>query len=219
MGEYKPHYYHRRRRNSSNPFDAKTRLVWLVFLSMGGLLVLWLLISTAWGWVSNRFFPSPTLQGEPLAIELNQAPINIPDPDSELQPSTNQLTKAIAQNVIETWLSIKSDAFGQEHQIDRLDEILTGPVVSKWRQIVKQDIAESRYRRYNHDVQVEFINQKDNIADNAVVEATVTEVTHFHERGQIQNTSQDRLRVRYDLVRKQDVWQIQGMTVVKSLNR
>jgi hypothetical protein len=209
----------RRRRNFAGTLEAKTRLVWVIFLSLGGLLVFWLLVSTAWGWINNTFFPGPTLQGQPLAIELNQPAVSIPDPNSEpeAEPVQGQLTTAIAEEVVKTWLSTKAAALGPDHEIERLDEILTGSVVSQWRAIVKQDIAEKRYRKYEHDVKVEFINQKDTTSDNAIVEATVNEVTHFHEQGDRQKSSQDRLRVRYDLIRKQGSWRIQGMTVVKSL--
>jgi hypothetical protein len=208
----------RRRRTFVNSLDPKTRLVWLVFLSMGGLLIFGLLVSTAWGWFNNMFFPRPTLQGQPLAIELNQAPIAIPAPNSqpEPEPVQGQLTPESAQEVIEKWLSTKAAALGEDHEIERLDEILTGSVVSKWRSIAKQDIAEKRYRKYKHDVKVEFVNQEDPTDDNAVVEATVKEVTYFYEQGDRQKTSQESLRVRYDLIREQDLWKIQGMTVVKS---
>lgn len=209
----------RRRRTFVNSLDTKTRLVWLMFLSMGGLLVFWLLVSTVWGWLNNVFFPQPTVQGTPLAIELNQPPVTIPETNSSKpEVPEGQLTPAIAQEVIEKWLSIKASALGPDHDIERLDEILTGSVISKWRSIAKQDMAEKRYRKYEHDVKVEFVNQKDPTADNAVVEATVKEVTHFYEQGQSKRPSQDNLRVRYDLVRKQGSWRIQGMTVVKTLN-
>ncbi|MEA5578734.1 IMS domain-containing protein [Anabaena sp. UHCC 0451] len=208
----------RRRRNFANSLEAKTRLVWLVFLSMGGLLVFWLLVSTAWGWLNNQFFPRPTLQGEPLAIELNQAPVKIPDPNSKPEVDEGIMTTAIAKGVIETWLSTKSAALGPNHEINRLDTILTGSAISQWRLIVKQDIAESRYRKYEHDVKVEFVNQNENFSDSAVVEATVKEITQLYENGQGKEPVLDRLRVRYDLIRKQGSWRIQGMTVVKSAN-
>jgi hypothetical protein len=165
------------------------------------------------------FFPQPTVQGTPLAIELNQPPVTIPEPNSSKQEvPEGQLTPAIAQDVIEKWLSTKAAVLGPDHQINRLNEILTVSAIPQWQSIVKQDIAEKRYRKYEHDVKVEFVNQTSNMSDNAVVEATVREVTHFYQQERFQKTSQDRLRVRYDLVRKQGSWRIQGMTVVKTLN-
>ncbi|MBD2691531.1 IMS domain-containing protein [Anabaena catenula] len=212
--EYRPSHA-RQRRTFGHTLDAKTRVVWMVFLSLGGLLVFWLLASTAWGWLNNMFFPKATLQGEPLAIELNQPAIMIPDPQSKPEVGFGQLTTATAEDVIETWLSTKAAALGPNHEINRLNEILTGSALSQWRLIVKQDIGDSRYRKYEHDVKVEFVNQKETVADNAVVEATVKEVTHFYEQGESKKSSEDRLRVRYDLIRKQGVWRIQSMTVVK----
>ncbi|TAE58213.1 MAG: DUF4101 domain-containing protein [Nostocales cyanobacterium] len=209
---------HRQRRNFIDKLDPKTRLVWLVFLSMGGVLILWVLVSTAWGWVNNLLFPGPQLQGKPLAIELNQPPITIPEPDSQPEAADGELTTAIAEEIINTWLSVKADAFGPEHEINRFNEILTSAIIPQWRSIVKRDIAENRHRKYTHDVKVEFVNQKPNNTDNAIVEATVKEITQFYEGEQIQKTSQEQLRVRYDLIRQQGTWRIQGMTVLKSAN-
>lgn len=208
----------RRRRGFPGNLDAKTRLVWLVFLSMGGLLVFWLLLSTAWGWVSNAFFPRPSLPGTPLAIELNQPVVSIPDPNSKPEVDDGMMTTAIAKQVIENWLSTKAAAFGPDHEMNRLDKILTGSALSQWRAIIKQQVTESSYRKYEHDVKVEFINQKETVADNAVVEATVKEITQFYENGVNKKSNEDRLRVRYDLIRKENSWRIQNMTVVKSVN-
>ncbi|MGM3307162.1 IMS domain-containing protein [Anabaena sp. WFMT] len=216
VGEYRPSQS-RQRRTFAHSLDAKTRLVWMVFLSLGGLLVFWLLVSTAFGWLNNLFFPRPSLQGEPLAIELSQPPISIPDPNSPPEVAEGILTNAIAQEVIQTWLSTKAAALGPNHEINRLDQILTGSAVSQWRLIVQQDIKDSRYRTYEHDLKVEFVNQIPSVADNAVVEATVKEVTQFFELGQNKKSSQERLRVRYDLIRKEGAWRIQGMSVVKNL--
>ena len=48
--------------NFLSSLDPKTRLVWIVFFSLGGLLVFSLLVSTTFGWVKNTFFPSPSLR-------------------------------------------------------------------------------------------------------------------------------------------------------------
>lgn len=212
------HHEDRRKRTFANSLEAKTRLVWLVFLGMGSLLVLWLLISTAWGWLNNLLVPKANLQGTPLAIEVNQPPISIPIPNSKRTVFADKLTKAIAQEVIENWLASKAAALGQNHDIDRLDDILIGPVISKWQGIVKNDIANKRHRKYAHDVQVRFVNQNPNFPVHAVVGATVKEVTYFYEQNQIQKTSQERLRVRYNLVRKQGFWRIRGMKIVQALD-
>jgi hypothetical protein len=215
-GEHRPAQT-RQRRTFAHSLDAKTRLVWMVFLSLGGLLVFWLLVSTAFGWLSNVFFPRPSLNGEQLAVELSQPVVSIPDPNSQPEVAEGKLTTAIAQEVVQTWLSTKAAALGSNHEINRLEQILTGSALSQWRLIVKQDIKDNRYRTYNHDIKVEFVNQSSDTSDSAVVEATVKEVTQFYEQTQSQKSSEEHLRVRYDLVRKENVWRIQGMSVVKSI--
>ena len=194
--------------------EGKTRLVWTIFGSLAGILVFWLLVSTTFGWARNLFFPAPTLQGQQLSIQLNQPPIDIPDSSTQLQPLDDSLTDATAQKVIETWLSTKAAALGPKYNLDGLPDILTDKTLSQWRQLVQQERLQNRHRAYNHTVNVEYFDQK---SDQAVVVATVREVTEFYEQGQIRNFSDETLRVRYSLIRQADVWRIQNMSVINQI--
>ncbi|WP_414526605.1 IMS domain-containing protein [Nodularia chucula] len=193
---------------------GKTQLAWTVLASLGGILVFWLLVSTTFGWVKNWFFPAPLLPGEQLLVELNQPPIEIPDPSTELKLPEGSLTDATAQEVIETWLSIKAAALGPQYQVERLQDILTSPTISQWRQLAQQERLQNRYRTYDHTVKVEYVDQDSN---QAVVVATVREVTQFYDQGQIRNFTDESLRVRYSLILQGDVWRIQSMSVINQV--
>ena len=183
---------------------------------MGGLLIFSLLVSTTFGLVKNIFFPSPSLKGEQLVIQLNQPPINIPDPNSEPEPSNEELTKELAKEVIETWLSAKASALGKNHDIDGLKEILTGAVLSQWQSVAQQEQEDQRYRQYNHNVEIVAVSKKGTDQDYVSVDAKVQEVTKFYQNSQQKKSSNESLRVRYDLVRKEDKWLIQKMSVMQS---
>ena len=200
--------------NFLSSLDPKIRLVWLVLFSLGGLLVFSLLVSTAFGLVKNILFPSSSLHGEQLAIELNQPPITIPDPNSQTEPSNEELTKETAKEVIETWLSAKAAALGQNHDIDGLNEILTGVVLSQWQSVAQQEQEEKRYRQYEHNVEIIAVSKKGTDKDYVAVDAKVQEVTQFYQNSLQKKSSNEKLRVRYDLVRKKDKWLIQRMSVV-----
>ncbi|MEA5581024.1 IMS domain-containing protein [Nodularia harveyana UHCC-0300] len=194
---------------------GKTQLVWTVCASLAGILVFWLLVSTTFGWVKNLFSPAPVLQGEQLRVELNQPPINIPDPNTELQPPEGTLSDKTAQEVIQVWLSTKAAALGPQYQVDSLQGILTGTTLSQWQQLARQERLQNRYRTYDHTVKVEYVDQKSN---QAVVVATVREVTQFYDQGQIRNFSDETLRVRYSVIRQGDVWRIQSMSVINQIS-
>ncbi|MBH8560807.1 DUF4101 domain-containing protein [Nostoc sp. CENA67] len=206
--------YQEQRRTIANSLQGKTRLIWMGFASLLGILVLWLLISTTFGWLKNLLSPAPALQGEQLALKLNQPPIPIPDSSSELQSPEGPLTATTAEEVIETWLSTKAAALGPNHEIDELKNILTGSALSQWRLVAQQDRADNRYRKYNHSVKVESLNNSQTNSDHVIVEATVKEATQFYENGQRKKSSDESLRVRYDLIRQEGVWRIQNMLVV-----
>ena len=204
--------------NFLSSLDPKTRLVWMVSFSLGGVVVFSLLVSTTVELVKNIFFSNPSLQGEQLAIELNQPPITIPDPNGQPEPRDEELTNKTAKEVIETWLSAKAAALGENHDIDGLNKILTGQVLSQWRSLAQQEQEDKRYRQYKHDVKVESVSKKGTDKNYVFVDATVQEVTHFYENSRQKKSSHENLRVRYELVHKEGKWLIQGMSVIQKFS-
>ena len=175
-----------------------------------------MLVSTTLGLVKNIFFPSRSLQGEQLAIELSQPPITIPDPNGQSEPRDEELTNKTAKEVIETWLSAKAAALGENHDIDGLNKILTGQVLSQWRLLAQQEQEDRRYRQYKHDVKVESVSKKGTDENYVSVDATVQEVTYFYENSRQKKSSHENLRVRYELVHKEGKWLIQRMSVIQT---
>ncbi|QLE57333.1 IMS domain-containing protein [Nostoc sp. TCL26-01] len=208
----KPTSHPQQRQNFAGNLDRKTRLVWIVFGSLAGILVFWLLVSTTFGWLKNVFFPTPSLQSPPLSIQLNEPPISIPDKNSPPELLDGPLTEETAQEIVESWLATKAAALGPDHEIDSLNEILTGSALSQWRLIAQQDVADSRYRKYSHSLKVEYVNKSETDPNRAIVGATVREITQFYENGQKDKSSDESLRVRYELVRQENTWRIQRMS-------
>ncbi|MBD2529686.1 DUF4101 domain-containing protein [Nostoc flagelliforme FACHB-838] len=207
----------RRRRTFANTIEGKTRLVWRVFISLVSILVFWVLATTTFGWLKNLFFPPPSLRGIELFVQINQPPISIPDPNSKPQATDGPLTNATAEEVIRTWFSTKAAALGPNHEINNLDQILTGSALFQWRLIAQQYRSDNRYGKYDHSLKIESVEKIDLFADRAAVEATVKEVAQFYENGQFKRSSNDNLRVRYDLIRERGKWRIQSTSVVNQI--
>lgn len=208
----------RRRRTFANTIEGKTRVVWRVFISLVSILVFWVLATTTFGWLKNLFFPTSSIRGSELFIQINQPPISIPEPNSKLQSLEGPLTDAMAEEVIRTWLSTKAEALGTNHQINNLDQILTGSALSQWRLIAQQDRSDNHYRKYDHSLKVESVEKIDLFADRGAVEATVKETMQLYENGQFKNSSKENLRVRYDLIRQLGKWRIQSISVVNQIS-
>ncbi|WP_066383539.1 MULTISPECIES: IMS domain-containing protein [unclassified Anabaena] len=204
----------RTRSHPRRTVNRKARLAATVFISLAGILVFWVLVSTTVGVIKNWFFPAPVLQGEQLSIQLNEPPIDIPDRNSTLQPPEGVLTEVTARDVIQTWLSTKAAALGPNHDLGGLDEILAGSALSQWRLIAQQVRAQNHYRLYDHSLKVEYINKSETDPNRAVVGAMVRETTRFYENGRLRRNTDESLRVRYELIRREGVWLIQGMSAV-----
>ena len=198
-----------------NVMQAKgTRLVLPV---VAGVLAIGFLGFLAYGWSRQAFFSTPSLEGEQPLVQLDQPPLPIPDPSSKLLSVKEPLTQETAKKVIQTWLSTKAAAFGSEHAVDKLQQILREPALSKWQQLAQKDKADNQYRQYKHSVKVNSVQTSKATSDQAQVEATVNEVVQSYVNGQLnQNSaSNQNLRVRYDLVRKDNEWRIKEMTVLR----
>ncbi|BAY28912.1 heat shock protein DnaJ domain-containing protein [Nostoc carneum NIES-2107] len=209
--------YPQRRRNFANSLEGKTRLVWTVLVSLIVIVVFWLIVSTTFGFVRSLFHPSPRLEGEQLSIEINQPVIQIPDPNSKPQSPDGPLTTTTAEEIIGSWLSTKAAALGPNHEVDNLQQILTGSSLLQWRSIALQDKSENRYRKYEHSHKVESVEKIDNDSDRTAVEATVKEITQFYQHGQLKKASDETLRVKYNLVRQEGIWRIQSMSVINKI--
>ncbi|MDM9379477.1 IMS domain-containing protein [Chlorogloeopsis sp. ULAP01] len=210
----------RRRRYFAVSAKAKTRLMWMVLIGVTGIVVLWLLISTALGWLHNLLSPAPTLQGEQLVLQLNEPILPIPDRNSKTIFPEGPLTEVTAREVIQSWLSTKAAALGPNHEIDSLKEILVGSALSQWQQVAQQEQAENRYRKYEHRLKVESLETSPTDKNYAAVQASVTEAAQFYENGQInqRKSYNETVRVRYSLVRQGNGWRIREMSVINKVS-
>ena len=208
-----------RRRGTPSTLQRRTRLMWLIFGSLSGLLVLWLLVGAAIGFIQNIFSPEPTLQGEALNIQINQPLIEIPKPSSETSLDDGTLTKVNAKGVVNSWLSAKKSALGQSHNIESLNSILTGTSLALWRNIAQQVRQKNNYRTFNHsNLIIESVDTVPGNNNQAAIEATVTEQAQFYERGQLneQRSYNDNIRVRYMLIKMGNKWRIKDMSVLST---
>jgi hypothetical protein len=175
-----------------------------LFFGLGSLAV-WLL--------KSQFNPPPltALQGEQLLIRLNQPPIDLPSLEARLSPPS-ALSEAEAQAAVEAWLAKKAQAFGKQHQIAALNEILSEPALSIWRKRAETEKNNQSYRQYQHQIQVQSV--KSVAPGRAVVEAKVKETTDYYQAGKLSRKQDTSLRVRYTLAYSQDRWLIQNIQVL-----
>ncbi len=198
-----------------NVLEAKTRLVLLTVAGALGIVVLGFVISQTYGWLKQTFSPAPMPKEQPKKVQVVTPPLSIPEPKREVL--TELLNKETAEQVIQSWLSTKTAAFGPNHAVNRLEQILVAPALSHWQQLAQRDKADNRYRYYKHSLKVDSVQTSQAAPNKAQVEATVKEVAKLYENGQLnRNLSYDEnLRVRYDLVLKNGKWRIGEMKVLK----
>ncbi|MEL6162192.1 MAG: IMS domain-containing protein [Cyanobacteria bacterium J06628_3] len=203
-----------RQRTTPSTLQKRTRLIWLIFGSLSGLLVLWLLLGAAVGFIQNIFSPEPTLQGEQLNIELNQAITEIPKPGSELVLNDGTLTQATAKEIVEKWLNVKRQALGENHDIESLSNILTGSALALWRNITQQVKAKNHYRTFDHTVRIDSVDTIPSNQNQGAIEATVVEQANFYENGTINQSRSynDTIRIRYMVVKIGSEWRIKQMS-------
>ena len=199
-----------------NVLEAKkTRLLLLAVAGVLGIGVLGFLVSQTSARLRHSV-PAPSLQAEQPLVQLDQPPLPIPDPSSQLLATEQPLTQETAEQVIQDWLSTKMAAFGSNHAVDRLERILVGQALSQWQRLAQIDKATNRYRQYKHSLKVDSVQTSESALNKAQVEASVNEVAQVYENGKLNRHSSydENLRVRYDLVRQDGQWRIREMTVL-----
>ena len=171
--------------------------------------------------VQSMRSPLNALQGEQLEIGLNQPILEFPNTASATAHviPKGELTNDVASDVIEGWLSSKSKAFGQEHEIAALSTILAEPLLSQWQGRATRDKQRGIYRQYDHKVEIKSLKFDPNNPNRATIQARVQEATKYYtansnaKPNKLQN---DDLLVRYQLIRQNDQWRISAIAVVSS---
>ncbi|MEO1559032.1 MAG: IMS domain-containing protein [Cyanobacteria bacterium J06632_19] len=219
QGEGTPRARVARRRSTPSTLQKRTRLIWLIFGSLSGLLVLWLLLGAAVGFLQNIFSPEPTLEGEQLSIQINQLPVKIPTANSQPILDNGTLTKVTAEEIVKNWLSIKGEALGENHNIQSLSNILTGTPLALWRNIAQQVKQKNHYRIFNHsNLTIESVDTVPGNKNQAAIEATVREQARFYQNGKIneQRSYNDSIRARYMLIKIGGKWRIKEISVLST---
>lgn len=159
--------------------------------------------------------PLSQLQSDQLYVPLNQSVIDIPPADALLS-SPESVTPEFAQQLIQTWLASKSEAFGSQYQGDRMATVLSEPLLSVWKKR-GENLAQSKaYWQYQHGLEADSVQVKSLSPTQATIDAVVREkATYFQGGKERANRSyDDTLRVRYGLVRQGDHWLIQSIQVL-----
>lgn len=200
------------RNTSASPW--RSRLLYLGLIVGGGVLGLMAI---------ERLFLTPgvrTAKGTQLAIAITQPTVELP-PKAQPVAARPQLSFAKqSRRTVETWLESKAAAFGKQHQIGELNNILAEPLLTTWRDRASAYQQGDSYRDYEHQLTVRSAKVDPNNSDRATVEAEVREVAKHYQGGQLDDalSYDDNLLVRYQLVRQGEKWLIQNSEVLETLN-
>ncbi len=205
--------------------QARRDRLWRIVLLSGGsllvLLLLFYLMSSAIGWLQRGIQGAPalsSLEGEQPLVSLAQPPVPIPTSNQpQAVAATSVLSEATGKQVIQSWLTVKSKALGENYELDQLASVLTDNALARWQKTAQENRAETTYWKYKHNIgQVSIKSNKDK-PDQALAEAQVQEEAQFYQNGQLKQSQSfnDNLLVQYDLVRKEGQWRIRDMRILR----
>ncbi|KAK7291225.1 hypothetical protein RIF29_06191 [Crotalaria pallida] len=138
--------------------------------------------------------------------------------DEEFGEQLPKMDARVAEALVRKWQNIKSQAFGPDHHLGRLQEVLDGDMLKIWTDRAA-DIAE---RGWSYDYTLEDLNiDSVTISQNgrrAVVETTLKESTHLTAVGHPQHdTSNSRTyTTRYEMSLAGSGWKIVEGAVLES---
>ena len=204
--------------------STSPKLSRLIFLAIVGLLgfgvAIFLLVGT-YKWLRttlNSVLGNNQPTEESLAIELNKPPVEIPAPDAQLDVSTEgPLSEEAARQLINNWLTTKSQATGSEYVGEKLTSVLAEPLLSKWRGRVQNLRDNNSYWRYKHEkIEIQSLKAKENDPNQVSVEAMVTEAADLYKHGQRNETESYKkdFKVRYGFLRQEKGWLIKDTEII-----
>lgn len=157
---------------------------------------------------------TPTTESSRLGLSATMR--QLAEPLTQFEVPDAPLTEATAGEVVEAWLRAKSAAFGSDHQVEQLSQILAEPTLSQWRTRAEGAEADGWHVEYEHEVEVTALETAEETPDVAQVDASVVEQANYYNNGSLDQDSSynSTLQVRYDLVRTDGKWLIQDMTVL-----
>lgn len=170
-------------------------------------------------WIIQALSPKPATQVQQPVEQVEPVPEPTPENNTAALTTAGPITPVVAEQVVKTWLDTKSKAFGSQHEIDALDNILSGSALTRSRRLAETIQNEKKYRKYEHSVKEDSVKVVRTTANQARIEAQVSEsVETLRGDRVIQSESYNspNLRVRYDLVRQNGQWKIQSITTIRS---
>ncbi|KAE9586147.1 putative DnaJ domain-containing protein [Lupinus albus] len=138
--------------------------------------------------------------------------------EDEFRELLPKMDARVAEALVQKWQNIKSQAFGPNHYLGRLQEVLDGDMLKIW----TDRAAEIAERGWSYDYTLEDLNiDSVTISQNgrrAVVEATLKESTHLTAAGHPQHdTSNSRTyTTRYEMTFADSGWKIVEGAVLES---
>ncbi|MGF1601519.1 MAG: IMS domain-containing protein [Thermosynechococcaceae cyanobacterium] len=159
----------------------------------------------------------------PAIGQAGDPPLETPAPSSTSAPSSDpvalpaatagQLSADDARQIIDSWQTIKAQAKGKSHEIDKLKQILVEPMLSDWTEKAQNEKARSAYWEYKLDtLTVDKVEPQGDSAASIFVE--IKESGKILADGEVEYSYQDPYKARYDVVRQGDQWRIKNAKVL-----
>lgn len=180
--------------------------------------VVWQVVARALGWVSS--LSGPTLEPNQPTLRLDRPPVEIPDPEAAIAPdpaASGPLSTEAATEAIRGWLTAKSAAMGENHDLAALNNALTEPMLGNQRERAEEAQSTGVHWEYEHEVSVESVEPNANDVNQGAAIAQVRETARFYQQGNLSRRASydDQLRVRYELTRVEGQWRIRDVEILR----
>ncbi|EKV00864.1 DnaJ-class molecular chaperone with C-terminal Zn finger domain [Leptolyngbya sp. PCC 7375] len=186
------------------------RLALVLLLGLGGLIVLGFMMSQLLS-LFGGLFGGPKIKGDPLDIDVTRPAIELPTAD--IQPTATGDVQVIAEETIQNWYRIKSEAMGPQWNVDALADILLEPTLAQWIAKVESNQREGVHLEYEQSIQ--NLTAEELGDDQIQVTADVSETGNAYQFGEYNGafSYEDQLTVEYSLRKEDDKWMIESFAV------
>lgn len=178
--------------------------------------------------VMQAFWKRQLTPQSQLSVRLDQPLVTMPSPEVKPTPppvtvspptenAPSLLNLSVARQVVERWFDAKSRAYGTNHEIEALSEILTGSLLETRQKIAERVKQENSHREYEQALELQSVSLDKNNPQRGSIIANVRETAKYYQDGNFlaERSYSSNLQVRYDLVLVDQQWLIQGIELVE----
>ncbi len=164
------------------------------------------------GWNYLNSAKAPIVKPIPAPV-VTPPQVIIPKPPEVIIPKT-EFNQKMAEELVTTWQTIKAEALGKKFEVEKLEKILTEPLLSEWKSRAQNLKTTNSYLEYTlKSIAIREFKLEDESHAKALTDISETRNYFTGNKLDQRDSKSDSYQVEYVLTKIDGRWMISGMNL------